>query len=961
MKHFLTIPVLFFSSMLLFASESIKIEHNKPHTQFSRENAFVSNHGQWDEDVAFHAGMQGMNAWVTDRGIVFDFFITEGGHPHTHPLKLEEDSGMPVFSEEIRRKGHVVKMHFVSPEDHDPVIRTYNQHNTRYSYFYGQDPSRWANRVPLYGEIVVEGIFGKDAGIDVRYYFDDKGLRYDFIVHPHAESEDIAFVLEGAGDLKIRDGDELAFETSIGEIRHTGLYAYQYIKGEKTQVPGSFRLKANDRIGFDVERQDPAKPLIIDPLIASTFIGGNITDQAYDMATDADGNIYIAGQTNSAIFPTTTGAYDEVFSGQRDVFISVFNADLTDLLYSTFLGDQEEDLVFALTLDPENNVYVTGKTSSEFFPVTPGVYDPVYNGAGDVFVSALNPDLSELLYSTFIGGTSTEVGYNILFDEAGEQIYITGYAGSSNYPTTPGAFQEVATGIGSVLVSALSPDLSELKHSTFITGDWWETGLGMTFNPEGNLVLTGETRSTNFPVTAGAYDETHNGGWDAFVSIIDPELQTLYHSTYLGGGHDDHGFGLDLDASGNIYVAGKTRSDNFPVSDDAYDQTFNALRDIFVSVFSPDLSQLMHATYLGGNTWDYANDITLSPGGVVCLTGFTSSDDYPVTPDAFNENFTGTRQVILSMLSPDLTDLTYSTFIGGSSFEEARKIIYTEDGEILLTGWTYSADFPVTPDAWDNTHNGGYDVFVSRFSSTMIPVYTLSLYAEPEDGGTVHGAGEYEYGQEVEVSAEAHEGYIFAEWTDKDGIQVSEEPVFLFSMPENDTFLTANFLFTGYTITFVIEDEDGEAINNAVITLNGEENPEGDYIFEGIHPGEYSYTVVAENYFDASGAILVDDSDKTVLVVMEEDDTGFAGTDHIELKVYPNPASGKLHVEFDNQNESPVNLVLMDILGRQVSVKVIQDRGHQLLIFDLDGLESGVYILRGEFDGQIIMRKISVQ
>jgi len=125
-------------------------------------------------------------------------------------------------------------------------------------------------------------------------------------------------------------------------------------------------------------------------------------------------------------------------------------------------------------------------------------------------------------------------------------------------------------------------------------------------------------------------------------------------------------------------------------------------------------------------------------------------------------------------------------------------------------------------------------------------------------------------------------------------------------------------------------------------------------------PGEYSYTVVAENYFEASGRILVDDDDKTVPVVMEEDDTGLAVTDHIELKIYPNPVSNTLHVEFDNQNESPVNLILMDILGKQVSAKVIHDRGHQLIIFDLAGLQPELYVLRGEFGKHVILKKISM-
>ncbi len=166
--------------------------------------------------------------------------------------------------------------------------------------------------------------------------------------------------------------DELVMMTSLGEVRHKGLKAYQKIGGEKTEIPGRFQLNENGKIGFNVQRKDETLPLIIDPLIASTFLGGSDSDWGSILAFDSEGNVYVTGKTESDDFPTIPGAYDETFNGGWDVFVSALSSDLSELLYSTFLGGSGWDEVNSLALDSEDNVYVTGKTESVDFPTTPG-------------------------------------------------------------------------------------------------------------------------------------------------------------------------------------------------------------------------------------------------------------------------------------------------------------------------------------------------------------------------------------------------------------------------------------------------------------------------------------------------------------------------------------------------------------------------------------------------------------
>ena len=903
-----------------------------------QQAGFIPNKGQWQQEVIFLTSTQNMNAWITGAGVTFDFFRIE---KKAKDLSPPGEARLPGQSMKTTRKGHVLKMNFATPPGSQPVFRPQEKAGTTYHYYLGNDPSCWAPNVPAYQELIVEGVFGKETGIDIRYYFEPRGLRYDFIVQPGASVEDISFTLEGADNVKVESKDELVISTSLGNIYHKGLVVYQEIGEVKREVPGRFSINERGEIGFSIQGENPAYPIVIDPLIYSTFLGGNITDQAYGFALGADGRVFVAGQTNSPNFPTTPGAYDEGFNNKRDVFVSVLSADLSELLYSTFIGGEEEDLVFALALDPYDQVYLSGQTSSEFYPVTAGAFDTTHNGSGDVFVSALSPDLSQLLHSTFLGGTASDVGYDLAVHPDGN-IYVTGYSGSINYPTTAGAFQPNHSGIGSVIVSVLTPELDQLLHSTYLGGSqWWEIGRSMAFDSSGNVCITGETGSANFPVSPGAYDETHNGGtWDGFVSLLSQDLSELLHSTFIGGSHEDYGLSITLDAEDNIYVSGMTRSSDFPATEGAYETSFSAYRDAFVSVFSPDLGELLSASYIGGNTWDYANDIALNHQGNVYITGFTSSNDYPVTPGAFNEVFTGTRQVIVSVFDPDLGELLYSTFLGGSSFEEASRLLFDDDGNLYLAGWTFSSDFPTTPGAFNEWHNGGYDVFVSVFSQGFMPGYNLTLTASPEEGGTVSGEGVYAEGQQVEIAAMPVTAWLFMEWTGD--VAFLDDPgsaTATVTMPAEDIALTANFELAHYPLTLEAYPEEGGAVEG-----------------EGEYPAGTEVEVSAQaasgwdfvRWTDEEGIVVSEEASFTFNMPAEEVTliAVFDFTDQVDEltagppRVFPNPANHLLYVESDQRI---TRLELLEMRGRPVRSIQVNALNAELSVRKLP---EGVYLLR---------------
>jgi hypothetical protein len=361
-------------------------------------------------------------------------------------------------------------------------------------------------------------------------------------------------------------------------------------------TPGAYdKSHDGDYMDIFVSKLDSS----LSSLLASTFIGGSSNDFGTSIALDGSGNVYLTGWTRSSDYPTTSGVDDESFNGIYDVFVSKLNSSLSSLLASTFIGGDDwygnEDC-HSIVLDGSGNVYVAGHTDASDYPTTPGAYDESFNGGDcDVFVSKLNSSLNSLLASTFIGGDSWDYGYYIALDGSGN-VYLTGRTASSGYPTTSGAYDESHNGSDDVFICKLDSSLSSLLASTFIGGDRSDDAESITLDSSGNVYLTGDTESHDYPTTSGAYDRSHNGGdyKDIFVSKLDNSLSFLLASTFIGGSGGEGDYynfnSIALDGSGNVYVTGRTYSSDYPTTPGAYDTTFNGERDVFVSKLDSNLS-----------------------------------------------------------------------------------------------------------------------------------------------------------------------------------------------------------------------------------------------------------------------------------------------------------------------------------------------------------------------------------
>ncbi|HXJ95413.1 MAG TPA: choice-of-anchor D domain-containing protein [Terriglobia bacterium] len=407
-------------------------------------------------------------------------------------------------------------------------------------------------------------------------------------------------------------------------------------------------------------------------LLYSTYLGGSLSDYGFGIAINAAGDAFIAGQTFSSDFPVTQGAFQgscpDGSCASGSGFVMQLNSTGSGLVYSTYLGGNNLTQANALVLDSFGDAYVTGWTKATDFPVTTGVVQPTCGGGcrggtSDGFVTKLNPNGTGLIYSTYLGGSSTDVSYALALDPYGS-VYLTGYTESTDYPITPGAFQTTLNAPQGTIVSKLNKTGTALSYSTHLGGSGAGTtpcpscGAAITVDSAGDAYVGGLTWETDFPVTAGALQPVYAGGFhDAYLAKFNPSGSALLYCTYLGGSDDDGIVSVAIDSSGQAYLHANTFSYDFPLTQDTYQGTFGGNSDAVFAVVSSNGSSLAYSTYLGGSQYEFAHatrtlalDAKKPPN--VFITGFTDSTDFPVTSATFQTTFGGIEDGYIAKFIP---------------------------------------------------------------------------------------------------------------------------------------------------------------------------------------------------------------------------------------------------------------------------------------------------------------------
>jgi hypothetical protein len=580
----------------------------------------------------------------------------------------------------------------------------------KFNYLLGNDPQQWRTEVPTCGAVLYQEAY---PGIDLKFYGTGKQLEYDVIVHPGADPGKVKFRCEGARGVKVNgDGDLVIALPGGREFLQRKPLVYQEIDGRRVERAGSFRLaEESGNYGFSLGPYDPRHTLVIDPVLAfSTYFGNQGQDILKGMAVDGAGSVYVVGCTEDEDFPDTTLIAPFYFLSPTKVFVAKFTANGA-LVYATQMAGSNQNYGMGIAVDQDGHAFIAGNTSSTDFPVTPGAY--LTSGIGG-FVAKLNTTGSGLIYSTFLGG-----GYisAIALNQAGE-AYVTGYTGTSFPPATPLAFQSTYKGGKDAFVVQLNAAGSGLIYATYLGGTGEDMANGIALTSLGDIVVTGHTKSSDFPLEK-AFQTTLGGSQDAFVTRIgapgEPLASLRTFSTYLGGGGDDVAYGVAVDENGGCYITGETKSTDFPLSKPIINNYGGGASDAFVTKVAlkyfpqPPVLIKEYSTYLGGTSIDTASVIAVDDQGCAYVSGTTYSDNFPTRNPLFPYKYC---DVFVTKINAAGSAWLFSTTLGGSGLDFGQAIALDRAKNIYVAGWTKSNNFP-TVRAWQKTYTSSTGEFIT--------------------------------------------------------------------------------------------------------------------------------------------------------------------------------------------------------------------------------------------------------
>jgi len=713
---------------------------------------FIENKGQWPQEYGMRAKLAHGDMWLSKDKVAFvlsDFGVSkESDQKHAHSGDLRNS------------KEHCYTMEFLGASSKATLVGQESKPQY-HNYFISKDPKQWASRASLYETALQKDIYPK---IDLIWKSENDELKYEFAVKPGGNPTKIKTKYRGLDGFQIQKNGELLLRTSLGNIQEMKPIAFQMVKGKKVFVNCQFKETRKNEIGFDFpDGYNKNETLIIDPvLVFSSFSGSRSDNWGFTATPGENGTAYSGGIAFGPLFPVTTGAYQQNYMGNDtlnfssflstyDIAILKYSADGKQLLYATYLGGSEAEVPSSLVVDLNNNLIVLGATSSGNFPVTASAYSRNFNGGtlispfgqgeaelqfrqgSDILVSKLSPDGTQLLGSTFLGGSDNDgvmelpfpsdnslvKNYGdcyrgeVLVDSLGK-IYVASNTRSSNFPVLRPIQATKGAGFDGVC-TILSSDLSNLEFSTFLGGNNNDGAFSLQLGKAGTLYVTGGTASTNFPTTNNGLKPSYSGSIDGFVCKFSPRIGLpSYRATYLGTNAYDQAYFVQLDKQERVYVFGQTKG-NYPIVGNVY---ANPNSGQFIHCLSTNLDSTRFSTTFGtgdGNTnisptaflVDDCGRIYCSGwGGVINrLSGYSNgfTSDMPTTPDALIKNSDGSDFYII-VLEKNAVSIGFATFFGdtirgaehvdgGTSRFDKRGVIY----QSVCAGCGGRSGFPTTP------------------------------------------------------------------------------------------------------------------------------------------------------------------------------------------------------------------------------------------------------------------------
>jgi hypothetical protein len=708
---------------------------------------FIENKGQWEPNVLYMAHIPDGYLYIENNTLTYYFYDGEQYH-HNHHLPYNVDRSLDY---------HVIKLHF-ERSNADCKVTGNQPVSERYNFFIGKDKENWASNIRAFRNLTFYNIY---QGIDLEIFSEAGILKYNVVVHPEGNVGDFKIRYEGVEELDLNNG-ELYIKTSVNEFYERIPNVYKVDENGHNNIPCFYELNKNI-VSFNLPLSDDLQStVVIDPVIIfSTFSGSWADNFGYTATYDDSGYAYSAGTVFFDSFPATSGAFQKHWAGgvpgnnagsggARDAGILKYSPDGSRLIYATYLGGSGNEDPHSMVINSNFELLVFGNTNSSDFPIGNNFYDSSFNGNYDIYVARLSKNGSQLLSSTYIGGSDEDaingyfqspsftnqssLGHNYgdayrgeINVNGGDTVYVVTTTKSNNFPVAPSAFQNLyGGGIQDACVIALAPDLSNLVGSTFLGGNLDDAGYGIDFRSDGTLYVCGGTKSTNLPVGPVKYQAVFQGGdADGYIFHLSKDLKTRYAATYFGTDAYDQTYFVQTDRFDNVYVTGQTKSKSFPVKNVNYSNTGGTQ---FITKLNSGLDSIVYSTVFGSGR----NHPDLSPSAFlvdrcerVYFSGWggeTNHTDNPASGiyDSRNYgwttnlplkdahyNFTDGSDFYIAVFSREINDLLYATYFGdpnsndhvdgGTSRFDKKGVIY----QSVCAGCNTSlSTFPTTSGSW---------------------------------------------------------------------------------------------------------------------------------------------------------------------------------------------------------------------------------------------------------------------
>ncbi len=723
----------------------LAFSHGRDTLEGSSSWRFSMNKGQWESNIKYKAQIKNGAFFLEQNQITF---VIKDQTAINRLIEFKHSSHfLPPTSPPIDNtvNAHAIQMEFLGANKSCDLIPE-TPFSDYENYYLGNNPSRWTSKVPVYEAITYKNIY---KGIDLKVYSNDHHFKYDFIVSPDGDLNQIKVNYKGANGLAISKGN-LIIKTSIVDIVELKPYAYQLINNKEVLIKCDFEIN-NNIVNYKIGEYDHTLPLIIDPtLVYCTYSGSTADNWGYTATYDQEGNMYSGGSVFGTGYPTTIGAFQTIYgSGSCDISITKFNTTGNSLIFSTYLGGNGSEVPNSLMTNNNNELYMLGTTGSNNFPTTIGCYDNTFNGGtsyiltyvlqypngSDIVLSKFSADGTSLIGSTYYGGSGIDglnsvdtLKKNYADDVRGEimidaqsNVYVVSSTRSLDLPVHSGSFQTTfGGGRQDGLILKMNQNLTNMIWASYLGGSKSDACYSIQIDRENNIYVAGGTSSLDFPTTPGVIHPTYIGGVsDGFISLINENGTSILASSYFGSIAYDQVYLTKTDRQTNVFLFGQTAATGNTLIHNALWNMPNGGQ--FLTKLSRNLESTVWSTTFGtGNGGpdisptallvDFCNNIYMSGWGGAQLNGFGGTTGMPITPGAF-QTFTDNHDYYFIVVKDDASALEYATFFGGGTSREhvdGGTSRFDKKGRIyqaVCAGCGSNDDFPTTVGAWSRFNN----------------------------------------------------------------------------------------------------------------------------------------------------------------------------------------------------------------------------------------------------------------